>query len=151
MPYRSCEVSSVVQTYHPGASEHGVESYHLQKINSKLPMESLRPWGRQLYAFLGIFYLLRVIDEMWVVLTDGSDIQPESVPNVNAGKKHWRSWWLLLALLAIAYTDPLGFQHRLQPGMCSAERSVLPEQSFEHAGDHYKRRGSVGDKRQRKS
>ncbi|GMH92468.1 hypothetical protein TrST_g1905 [Triparma strigata] len=100
MPYHICEVSSVVQT-EEGASEHGVQPYYLQKINSKFPMESWRPWGRQLYAFLGIFYLPRVIDEMWVFLTDGSDIQPESVPNVNAGRKHWCSR-LLLALLAAA-------------------------------------------------
>lgn len=72
MVQKKTEASGSGDTYTP-------DSYS-QVISSKFPKEDLRPWGRQLYAFLGIFYLPRVIDEMWVYLmgpgAGGQYIQP---------------------------------------------------------------------------
>ena len=68
MPYHICEVTSAELTHHPesGSGEDWSPAHDSQTIKCKIPKEDLHTSGRQLYAFLGIFILPRVIDSMWV-------------------------------------------------------------------------------------
>ena len=42
--------------------------YDLKSIRCKVPNDDMRPWGRQLYAFLGILFVPILIDSFWLAL-----------------------------------------------------------------------------------
>lgn len=71
MPSRNMQVTSR-RTIHHEVSYDGEDveypAYDELEVRSKIPKEDLRPWGRQLYGFLGLFYLPFCIDNFWLAL-----------------------------------------------------------------------------------
>ena len=80
MPYYTCEVTSLRERRHLAYAENSVHpdlrnSYYSLEIRCKVPNDDLRPWGRQLYGFLGIFYLPVLVDALWF----GGDVNVQLV------------------------------------------------------------------------
>lgn len=124
MPYHICEVTSAELTHHPAYNGGGgwgtiiedreVAARDSQTIKCKIPKEDLHTSGRQLYAFLGIFILPRVIDSMWVSpigffnpipIKPVDSIQPVDL-NVEAQQKKncWKE--VLFHLKVLIFTVP---------------------------------------------
>lgn len=102
MVQKKTEASGSGDTYTP-------DSYS-QIISSKFPKEDLRPWGRQLYAFLGIFYLPRVIDMMWVFMMGGHQyIQPVTNHVKHQKEECWKEVPVMLIGLVLGLVPVLIF------------------------------------------
>ena len=73
MPYHTFRVSSTEIVHHEARVGYvGVNNirkeypaFDERSIRCKVPNEDIRPWGRQLYAFLGILFVPILIDSFW--------------------------------------------------------------------------------------
>ena len=74
MPYHTFRVSSTEIVHHEARVEYGginnnirqeYPAYDERSIRCKVPNEDIRPWGRQLYAFLSILFVPILIDSFW--------------------------------------------------------------------------------------
>jgi len=123
MPYhRACEVTSYDRTDGvKDLDEHGGKSspYVTEEIRCKIPEEDLCPWGMQLYAFLGIFYLPVFIDMLWFdmwsmrwKMWDDSSSPFEIVQLVKSSAEEPR--------------DPGGPRHEPRPPLSTTDKVCLP-------------------------
>ena len=69
MPYYLCEVDSLEQERRKGTIDTMEDTWKVEwdvlVIRSRFSKKNLRPWGLQLYAVVGIFFLPLVIDTLW--------------------------------------------------------------------------------------
>lgn len=71
MPRHTFRVSSTEIVHFPETFDaEGVRTpaYDLKSIRCKVPKGDMRPWGRQLYAFLSILFVPILIDSSWLAL-----------------------------------------------------------------------------------
>lgn len=67
MPHVVCEVTSVgISTHEKVLDESGSrQRYNGLEIRAEIVDARVRTWGRQLYAFVGMFYIPIVVDALW--------------------------------------------------------------------------------------
>ena len=74
MPYHTFRVSSTEIVHHEARVKYVGKDYNTRKeypafdersIRCKVPNDDIRPWGRQLYAFLSILFVPILIDSCW--------------------------------------------------------------------------------------
>ena len=71
MPRHTFLVSSTEIVHFPetvDAEGFRTPAYDVKSIRCKVPKDDMRPWGRQLYAFLGILFVPVLFDSFWKAL-----------------------------------------------------------------------------------